>query len=308
MLFVFGTYLAEGWKFKDGSGFGIMLGLHDVDKKDRLMKILGDKAKVYKRRTGWQIMCYDKDYLKKVSWFGSNSFDKRIGDIIFSLDVEQQQRFFRYYFECDGNLVKPNRIRNGYTINLSTISKKLASDLVFMFSLWGVHATVKEEKRDIMDIEGRRVNCHNIFRVKISGNYNFEKIRYFPEIKVVSKTKRSPKRALGYLKDDKYMFVPIKSIEEVTTSNLYDIEVEGTNLILTSFNIVVHNCGFQYAEATPSRGESDAMRMCYYKDFAEMLNSNKPFDGSVCVKCYYDNYNDILDKLLDTDVKHEEFI
>jgi MoaA/NifB/PqqE/SkfB family radical SAM enzyme len=66
-------------------------------------------------------------------------------------------------------------------------------------------------------------------------------------------------------------------------------------------------CGTQYALANPSRDYEKTMRMGKVEDIKKIINEQKCFNGSVCVKCYYHNYNYILDALL-SDIKHGEFV
>jgi MoaA/NifB/PqqE/SkfB family radical SAM enzyme len=59
-------------------------------------------------------------------------------------------------------------------------------------------------------------------------------------------------------------------------------------------------CGIQYANPNMHMNE---FKMCHWKLFAE----SPAFDGSVCTKCYYDNYNLVLGQLLQP-IEHEEFV
>lgn len=66
-------------------------------------------------------------------------------------------------------------------------------------------------------------------------------------------------------------------------------------------------CGVQYALKKPSRDFEPTMNMGSMDEFTEMINAQKFFDGSSCVKCYYHNYNDALGTLVNG-IKHKEFI
>lgn len=308
-LFLYGTYLAEGWD-AGNNGFGLMLGLHEASKKDKILKILskmGVTCKCYKRRTGWQIMGSDKLIKKTISKFGTQSKNKQIPQEIFLLNNKGKEIFLRAYFDGDGSLYRPNKNRLGYTINFRTISKKLASDLVLIFSTLGVIATIQEEERDKMIIEGRVVNCHNIYTIKISGNYNFKKLTLWPEIKKVSKSNRSPKRALGFLKDNNYILVPIKTIKPIGIKKCYDIQVDKTNMFYSSFGILTHNCGSQYSIAGSSKKMHDELCLGSVWEFLGNIKNQNPINGSICDKCYYMNYNRILGDLM-TDIKHKKFV
>jgi len=62
-------------------------------------------------------------------------------------------------------------------------------------------------------------------------------------------------------------------------------------------------CGVQYAKSDSLRTMPDEFRMCHWSDFHKKID----FDGSVCEKCYYNDYNNILD-LLTTKVEHGRFV
>jgi hypothetical protein len=64
-------------------------------------------------------------------------------------------------------------------------------------------------------------------------------------------------------------------------------------------------CGIQYAEipgTIPWTMPPEA-RMCYWDEFENI----QPFDGAQCRRCYYDDYNKVLD-LMTAKVGHGDFI
>lgn len=66
-------------------------------------------------------------------------------------------------------------------------------------------------------------------------------------------------------------------------------------------------CGIQYALDDPSRNFEKTMRMGYFTEFEEMIKKQRFFDGSVCSKCYYYGYNNLLGVLLNG-LTHETFL
>jgi len=66
-------------------------------------------------------------------------------------------------------------------------------------------------------------------------------------------------------------------------------------------------CGVQYALETPSRDFESTMRMGHMNQLKDIILHQKHFDGSICVKCYYKNYNDVLDVMLNG-LAHESFV
>lgn len=67
-------------------------------------------------------------------------------------------------------------------------------------------------------------------------------------------------------------------------------------------------CGVQYALEVPSKDLPQELCLGDAVDIDSiMANSNIPLDGAVCVKCYYNNYNNILRGMLKS-VVHREFV
>gem|GEM_PF-1260915 len=66
-------------------------------------------------------------------------------------------------------------------------------------------------------------------------------------------------------------------------------------------------CGTQYALANPGKDYEKSMCMGDGKDIDKIFEEQKYFDGSVCVKCYYSEYNFALEAIT-CELKHKEFV
>ena len=66
-------------------------------------------------------------------------------------------------------------------------------------------------------------------------------------------------------------------------------------------------CGTQYALANPTRDYEKAMKMGEIEDFQSLYEEQKFFDGSICVKCFYENYN-LVSKVMLEGIAHKEFL
>jgi hypothetical protein len=66
-------------------------------------------------------------------------------------------------------------------------------------------------------------------------------------------------------------------------------------------------CGVQYAKDPPGLNYVESMRMGGLEDIDQIWNEQKSFNGSRCVRCYYDDYNSALD-MLTMPLSHAEFI
>ena len=67
-------------------------------------------------------------------------------------------------------------------------------------------------------------------------------------------------------------------------------------------------CGVQYALKEPSMDLPPELCLGDALEMDKIISgSNKPFDGKICVKCYYENYNIILKSLL-SNIEHQDFL
>jgi len=64
-------------------------------------------------------------------------------------------------------------------------------------------------------------------------------------------------------------------------------------------------CGVQFARQNGQRKMQEDMRM---GDNLEVISKAQiPFDGSLCTKCYYDDYNKLMDKIINSESPIETF-
>lgn len=66
-------------------------------------------------------------------------------------------------------------------------------------------------------------------------------------------------------------------------------------------------CGSQYAKKEPDLSCHNSMAMGPIQDLKKIYQKQKYFNGNQCVKCYYNDYNFVLDKLI-SKIKHEDFL
>lgn len=69
-------------------------------------------------------------------------------------------------------------------------------------------------------------------------------------------------------------------------------------------------CGIQYASGkNPDLSFNPKYSMGSIEDIKKIWGKQKYFDGSLCEKCFYSEYNDILNMLWDSNkIKHKEFV
>lgn len=66
-------------------------------------------------------------------------------------------------------------------------------------------------------------------------------------------------------------------------------------------------CGAQYAFDPPTLDCSTVMSMGKINDLKSIFEEQKNFDGSICSRCYYNEYNVLLEKMTEK-LKHKDFI
>ena len=66
-------------------------------------------------------------------------------------------------------------------------------------------------------------------------------------------------------------------------------------------------CSTQYAQTDPSLNYDESMCMGSAIDLYKIYQGQEYFDGSQCVRCYYDEYNELLDKMI-VPIEHGAFV
>lgn len=82
--------------------------------------------------------------------------------------------------------------------------------------------------------------------------------------------------------------------------------------VLGADNFWYSCCGSQYIKLNkPRRDYEPLTRISKFqgvKGLVDFVERQEPFDGRICERCYYDNYNQILDIWLRGNIKHAKFI
>lgn len=295
--FILGAYVAEGWT---SNGLGLMFGKHAIELTREFISSLtrlGITYAMYERDTGNQISLHLKTIppvlRSLLESCGERALTKTVPCQIQNSSLMVKKAFLRGYLMGDGCISGPRDDYRGYKLSMSTVSRRLASDLILLLQQVGIAPTVYFENRRGAThiIEGREVGVNDRYTIKVSGKYNLDKI---PEIVGdLPEQTRSQRRAISYPHKGMVMFVPVRSIELVHGEfTMYDLQVAGTNKFLAGMGgLLVHNCGVQYA------GTEDELlkmpprfAMGYWSDY----NKFDLFDGSICARCDYTHYNEIM--------------
>jgi len=156
-----GYYLAEGSAPRH---IALTFGLKEEKKVVNdivpiIKKIFPCNVHVVRKDSSAEIN-FGANILKKIfkNWFGDNARTKRVPDFVFSASKEFKFNFLATYLDGDGHLDHGERFTR---IRVKTASKKLASDLLYLFSQVGICA-----KFDHLQIDRRK---------KIAGNRRITK-------------------------------------------------------------------------------------------------------------------------------------
>jgi len=152
----------------------------------------------------------------------------------------------------------------------------------------------------------KKLNEDNIrSAIKIATKYNFTHIRIVNDILDKSINIEDVKilvDRLGLLKDK----IIYQGRKEYTKGNKKCL------ISLLKPNIgadgnIYPCCGVQYAKTNPDLNYSSDFSMG--TDILDIYNNQKYFDGSICSKCYYSEYNDVLSMMWNAcDLMHANFI
>ena len=135
--------------------------------------------------------------------------------------------------------------------------------------------------------------------ITFANEHNFTHVRLVPDLFDVKTIASKMKEIADFLKecniDDSKV---IYQKRDEFTKGAQNCWISMLKPVFDPDGYVYPCCGVQYALKKPGRKMEKSMRICKADDFTKYLNSNKPFCGKRCVKCYYNSYNEYLDILM----------
>ncbi|MBU3912617.1 MAG: MBL fold metallo-hydrolase [Nanoarchaeota archaeon] len=140
-----GYYLAEGSAPRHLS---LVINKNETelleDIKDSIKKVLPSNINISYRNNACEI-CFGAETLGRIfkQWFGNNAKTKKIPDFVFSASDEFKLNFIGAYLNGDGCIDKGKK---HFRIRAKTASKKLTSDLLYLFSQVGICAKFDHEE------------------------------------------------------------------------------------------------------------------------------------------------------------------
>ena len=168
--------------------------------------------------TANKIYITNQQFFEFLKSFDKGASNKKIPMFIFSLDTKLQEQFISGYLSADGSAGK------GGAQRFSTVSRKLALGMMMLINkVYNVHCAIYEEKRDLMEIEGRTVHCKDRYCVTFN-----------------STSTRNPRYAFI---ENGYIWEKVKLKEDlIITEPTYNLSVYDDNSYTVN-NLAVHNCG-----------------------------------------------------------------
>lgn len=226
-----GYYLAEGSAPRHIS---LVIGKHEKDIleeiKESINKILPSNIHVYERGNSYEIH-FGARTLKTIfkKWFGDNAKTKKIPDFVFSSSNEFKINFLGAYINGDGCIDKGEK---HFRIRIKTSSKKLASDLLYLFSQINICAKFdhveKNQRRKIANSQKfTEETVSYVLRIQGANSLTILKDFLVEKFKIKIENHLKDRRCLlQQLPPESFPVekLNLKEIEPKKTTYLYDIK------------------------------------------------------------------------------------
>ncbi|MGV8151727.1 MAG: SPASM domain-containing protein [Candidatus Nanoarchaeia archaeon] len=241
-----GIYLAEGYvsagkRKRKGKVIGnqgsirLSFGKHEEklikETSEIILKAFNKKTCIVKRDSTIDVCFFSVEIAKWLLQFGSSSREKHIPYFLMNLDDRELIHTFIEWF------IKGDGYKNPNYLQLTTSSKVLALQMQKLLSRLDIFSGLYENKREgISFIQGRKVNIHNIYNIRITGKNSSK----FLDIKNSSKRKINL-----YCEKNNYFLLPVKKLSFIPY-NGYVYNLETKDKTFEYHNVVVHNCEHSY--------------------------------------------------------------
>jgi len=225
-----GYYIGEGCTYRNGIVFTFSLKEKQIleDFENCVKKVFG-KTNIRRRELhGSAVQVYIEGYLYKIFFdimeAGVSAKEKRVPWIIFNVSDRLKKEFLRAYFKCDGNV---KMRKSGFEINHNTVSKELASDLVWLHLNFGVVPKIETSttKPHMVKKTGQFIRTSSKkIRIVIDGKENLSKVLWYLDGErrrkfksyISSKERHSPS----------YLRIPItEKIRLLTQNEVSDVRI-----------------------------------------------------------------------------------
>lgn len=233
-----------GWNLAEGStnkGSHVLSLNHKDDFKtidDLTLKIWGKRYKIYDFSKS-HILAYlcSKKALEFYKQFGTGAANKHIPIKYKNMSKDCKLALLRGLFLGDGHYNLKSR-----TAGLCGISKNLITEVSDMLATLGISSSFRRSRKEGPGIiKGRVIHNRDCYTLQINRDFFSKFLKLIHNIDFNDKKRRS-----NSVFDEKYIYVPINKIEEITNYSeeiVYDLEIEQDHSYKGS-HITFHNCEF----------------------------------------------------------------
>ncbi|MEM5811935.1 MAG: AAA family ATPase [Candidatus Aenigmatarchaeota archaeon] len=235
-----GLWVAEG-AFLRKTSLRLSISKKETEIKKLIQKLFGHVT-VYNKGNGTDIIISSKVlriFLEKILGLKSGAKNKRVPPIVFGLSLRNIAAFLRGYFGGDGYVGKR-------TIEVSTISKRLANDILTLLLYFGIVARYYRKKEWNGTLSYRICITWSKFmetfveKIGFIDNEKNYKIKNYLKSIHIKRNKLSPERFIE--KDIYWDLVVEKKKVPYNFPYVYDIGINPTERFIAGFGcVLVHN-------------------------------------------------------------------
>ncbi len=190
----------------------------------------------YSDRKGVELVFSSTKLARIFKEFGISSNSKALPAWALNLPLNIQKEIIAGYYRGDGNYYK-SELKEGLKelFRLSTVSKQLAVQMRDMLFRFNIVASLNKRDRS-------GEHRQDMYTVAIGGEF----LHLFSELvgaEIIPINLNGHKRATPYYIDEKYAYMPVKSIEKKIVDNIdvYNFSVEDDESYVVN-GVAVHNC------------------------------------------------------------------
>lgn len=141
--------------------------------------------------------------------------------------------------------------------------------------------------------------------VNLANKLNFTHVRVVSDLIDLKQCvdMETVKKALGSIDDSRVIYQGRKEF----TPGQKECYISLLKPVIGADGFIYPCCGSQYSLKEDNLDMPESMRMAHIDNIIDLYREQRHFDGSVCYKCYYKNYNDLLSILLNP-INHQRFV
>jgi organic radical activating enzyme len=154
-------------------------------------------------------------------------------------------------------------------------------------------------------VVGNNYNAENLNKyITFANKYNFTHIRVVSDLLNLSNVKNMNEIKKSIVTNDNLV---IYQGRKEFDPGQKECRISLLKPVIGADGFVYPCCGVQYAHQIEDRDNPQSMRMGRIEDIEKIYFEQKFFNGLQCYRCYYKNYNDILEQMVGK-MEHLEFV